>query len=107
MFLSIIFFTIIAFWLLGKISKWVLQAYIVRKQREMREQFGAEGGYKTFGGGSFQGFYGFGGNGPRQARKDEGEVVVEQTQTEGHTVSKKVGEYVEFEEVEISEVREN
>ena len=107
MFLSIIFFTIITFWLLGKIGKWLLQAYVIRKQREMQEQFGSQGGYKTFSGGNFRGFYSFGGSG-RQNRKSEGEVTVEQThRAEGHTVNKKVGEYVEFEEVEITEPRED
>jgi len=97
--LAFLLYTIIGFWLLGIISKWALRAFILRKQRQMEEQFGS-------GGGGFSGFGGFGRGGSHaNTRKSEGEVTIEQTEVrqDGYTVNKKIGEYVEFEEVETAE----
>lgn len=103
MFLSFILFIVIGFWLLGIIGRWALRSFILRKQREMEEQFGSGGGSQTFGSGNFRGFYTFGGSpgGSRSsAPKSEGEITVERNQEpDGQGVSKKIGEYVEFEEI--------
>lgn len=64
----------------------------MRKQREFSQRFG-EG--RQYGAGS--------GRPDRRAGRKEGEINVQRTAPEDKKVSKTVGEYVEFEEVEITE----
>lgn len=105
-FLSIIICTVLGFWLLGIVTRWLLRYWIIKKQREMAQKFGSQGGFESFGSGNFQGFYGFGQQNQASGqdnksdnKKEEGKVTIQQTQKrEGYTVNRKIGEYVEFEE---------
>lgn len=89
--LGVILSIFIGFWLLGIIGKFFLRFWLVKKQQQMEEQMRN---------GDFQGFGGFGRQSSRQssAQRKEGEVTVEK-QKETKTVSKKIGEYVDYEEV--------
>lgn len=119
-FLTVILFIFVGFWLLGLIGKWLLRYWVAKKQREFQQQFGGDGnssgqGGGAFGGKGFGGFYTFGGfpgggsadgrrAGETRQKKREGEVTIEgeSVKTE-HQVGKGVGEYVEYEEVEITQ----
>lgn len=104
-FLTVILFIFVGFWLLGIIGRWTLRWWIARKQREFQQQFGGDGKSTggAFGNGAFRGFYAnFGGGGGRK-KQNEGEVTVTRTTRRSeYQVSKGVGEYVEYEEVETS-----
>lgn len=107
-FLTFLLFMFVGLWLAGLIGRWLLHRWIARKQREFQQQFGGE---PTSGRGRGSGFRGFSspfGNAPHQRKRGkEGEVTV--TQTTRHSeyeVSKGVGEYVEYEEVEQTTLRQ-
>lgn len=109
-FLTVILFIFVGFWLLGQIGRWMLRWWIARKQKEFQQQFGANGNATsgTFGNGAFRGFYTqFGNtNGNKVKKKREGEVTV--TRTSRHSeyhVGKSVGEYVEYEEIKITDTQ--
>ncbi|MEG0500150.1 MAG: DUF4834 family protein [Rikenellaceae bacterium] len=92
-FLSVIFFIITGFYLLGAILRLVLRLWLTRKAKEF-EKSGGFGGFTSSGGG-FQGF-----GGQQESRKsNEGEIKVQKTEQEQKRVSEKVGEYVDFDEV--------
>ena len=95
-FLTFIFFTIVGIWLLGQIGRLLIRRWILKKQREFAEQFGAgaAGGYNA------------GAGAGRAKNRREGEVHVQQTDGGGRKVNRSVGEYVEFEEVEMVEETE-
>ncbi len=97
--LTVLLCIFVGFWLLGRIGRWLLAAFIRRAQ-----QRGGQSG--SFGGGPFRGFYQFGGPGrdtPPQNRP-EGEVTITgQPESNAHKVPKQVGEYVDYEEVKGSE----
>lgn len=105
-FLTVILFIFVGFWLIGIIGRWTLRWWIARKQREFQQQFGGDGKSTggAFGNGAFRGFYAnFGGNGRK--KRNEGEVTVTRTTRRSeYQVSKGVGEYVEYEEVETTTV---
>lgn len=87
--LEFIFITILVIWLMGVLGRFLLRRWIARKQREFARQFGgAQYGGRTSG---------------RKNNRREGEVSVQQTAPAEKKVSKAVGDYVEFEEVEITE----
>lgn len=90
-FLTFILIAILSFYVLGQVGKWMLRRWVARKQREMGEMFGADGG-------AFR-QYTRGGNGRREAKR-EGEVEVQRPVQPEKKVGKNVGDYVEYEEVE-------
>lgn len=111
MLLSIILSIFIGFWLLGLIGKFFLRYWLLKKQRQMEQQM-RDGGFSSngggfsgsFGSGAFRGFYGSGTAGGTNQNKSnpkpEGEVTIDKTNiTSQHTINKKIGEYVDFEDV--------
>lgn len=105
--LGVIFSIIIGFWLLGLVGRIFLRYWVLKKQRQMEQQMrdgGAPGGggFQSFGGGNFRGFYstfsGGGAAGQPKETKKEGEVTIEKTEI-AKSVNHKIGEYVDFEEV--------
>lgn len=107
--LSVILFIVLGFWLLGVIGRFLLRYWLTKKQRQMEEQMrnGTAGGaqFRGFGNfGGFGGFSSFGGASAQQtpgadAKKHEGEVTVEKLETDEPSINKKIGDYVDFEEV--------
>lgn len=93
-FFSFIFISILVIWILGQVGKFFARRWIARKQREFAEQFGGApaGGQ---------------GRGSTRRSRREGEVSVQQTMPVEKKVSKSVGDYVEFEEVEVTEQTED
>lgn len=93
-FLTFIFITILVIWVLGQLGRIFVRRWLAKKQREFAQQFGGPqpGGQPR--------------NQSRRQSKKEGEVVVQQTAHLEKKVSKSVGDYVEFEEVEITEQTE-
>lgn len=90
--LTFIFGTIVIFYLLGIIGRWALVRWVQKKQREFAEQ-GAGGAYSRT--------YTWGGGGAREsAKKPEGEISIQQTQSSEKKVSKNIGDYVDYEEVD-------
>lgn len=109
-FLSFIFYLFLGLWLFGIISRWLLKAWILKKQRQMQEQMDKNGGqgqpftggFFSFGpGGARFGSYGNPGSGPSspENKKPEGEITIETTEEPKTQVNKKIGEYVDFEEI--------
>ncbi len=93
-FLTFIFFLLLGFYIFGLIVKVLFRSWINRKARQF-QQGGAT--YRTY-------TWGAGGRGARPQEKREGEVTVQQpAAAQSKRVNKSVGEYVEFEEVEIVE----
>lgn len=94
-FISFIFYAIITVWLLGLLARFLLRRWVNKKQREFSERFGdgAQYGRQSHRGGG------------RSQRKtgNEGDIHVQQTVRIEKKVSNNVGEYVEFEEVEVTE----
>ena len=88
--LEFLVITILTIWLVGLLGRWLLQRWLQRKQREFAAQFG--GGGQP--GGRAQG---------RRNTRPEGDVSVQQTAPIHKKVNRGVGDYVEFEEVEIAE----
>jgi hypothetical protein len=89
-FLTFIFFTILAFYLLGIIGRWALRVWLGKKQRQFEQQFtGAQS----------NGWYG---RPTEEPKRKEGEVRVDRSGTTHKRVNSGVGDYVEFEEVEES-----
>ena len=97
-FLSFIFFTVLAFYILGWIGRLLFGWWLRKKQRQMEEQLGQAGGY------SYK-KYNFGGKrgNARGSTRPEGEVVVETAAAPEKKVNRSVGEYVDFEEVEMED----
>lgn len=79
--MEFILITILTIWLVGLLGRWLLQRWVLRKQREFAEQFG---------GGTGQ---------ARRNSRPEGDVSVQQTAPIHKKVNRSVGDYVEFEEV--------
>lgn len=104
-FLTIMLFIFVGFWLMGIIGRWLLRYWILKKQRQFARQFGGDlNNAGTFGGKNFRGFYSFGGfpgGNSAQAEqpdpKKEGEITITR-RSSTTTVSKSVGEYIEYEE---------
>lgn len=96
--LETFFIVVLSFWLFGLIIRWLLRRWIAKKQREFSERFG---------GGQFGGTGSASRSGTGSARRNnnnkEGEISVHQTAPVEKKVSKAVGDYVEFEEIEITE----
>ena len=91
-FFEFIIITILVIWALGFFGRLLLRYWLKKKQKEFAQQFGqAAGGFSQTGARS------------RKQAKREGEVSVEQTLRVEKKVNKGVGEYVEFEEVEVTE----
>jgi hypothetical protein len=89
-FLMIIGIIILSLWLLGQLGRWWLRRWVARNQQEFARRFGAMPNERQ--------------GGPRRTKtKKEGEVRVEQTVRMEKRVNERVGDYVEFEEVEITE----
>lgn len=82
-------------WLLGLLGRVLLRAWIVKKQRQFAEQFGPDAQYRQS--------WTWTAGGSRRDPAKEGEIKVRQTTQIEKKVSKAVGDYVEFEEVEIVE----
>ena len=94
-FLTFIFLAIFGIWLLGIVGRFVLRTWLRNKQRQFEQQFGggAAGGRSA--------------GSRRRDNRREGDVSVQQTTHVEKKVNKSVGDYVEFEEVEIiEEIRE-
>lgn len=89
--LEFIFITVVVIWLVGLLGRWFLRWWLVKKQRELSERFGGGAG-QTRGRGA-----------ARRGNRPEGDVSVRQTAPVQKKVNKSVGDYVEFEEVEITE----
>ncbi|MCC8035988.1 MAG: DUF4834 family protein [Rikenellaceae bacterium] len=93
-FISFILISILVIYLAAQLGKWLLRRWIVRKQREFAEQFGRQAG----------GFGGFYAEGKQQQRRStatgEGEIRIQRTKREVKKVSRQVGDYVDFEEVD-------
>lgn len=90
-FLTIIFFILIFFYLLQWAVRVVLRWKINRIQRDMARNGGSA--YSR-------------GSGQRQRVPREGEVRVETRTAPGKKVNERIGDYVEYEEVEIVEESE-
>lgn len=96
-FLSVIFFIIFGFYLLGLIGRLILSLFIRKTQRDFEK-----------GKGPFTRTYSWG-TGGRQSQnrqpkaQPEGEITVEYREATEKKVSKQVGDYVEFEEIEENE----
>lgn len=88
-FITFIFVSIFVIWLLGLVGRWLLRYWLQKKQRQFAEQFGGAQQQQT--------------RGNRRQNRREGEVSVQQTVRVEKKVNKEVGDYVEFEEVEITE----
>lgn len=89
-FLTVLLFIVVGFWLAGKLGRWTLRRWVTKRQQQFEQQFG--------------GAYGSNQSSGRRQQRPEGEVTVtKNTSKATPSVSKSVGEYVEFEEeVDIS-----
>lgn len=89
-FLSILFFVVAGFYLLGWIGRMLLRWFILSQARKMEQ-----------GGATFRGFtWSSGGSSNHKTEKKEGEVRVERKVQVEKKVNKQVGEYVDYEEVD-------
>jgi hypothetical protein len=89
-FLTVIFFIVAGFYLLGRLFRW----WVGRRIREFQRQMGGDPGAQGR---------------PRQTSRRqprEGEIKVETGSAPGKKVNDSIGDYVEFEEVEITETTE-
>lgn len=89
---------IAAFYFFKWLGKLLLFRWIERKQREFARQFGENGGGYTFK------QYSWGGQGQKarnKERKPEGEVRIENVHPSPKRVNRNVGDYVEYEEIEV------
>lgn len=94
--LTVLLFIFAGFWLFGKLSKWLLQSWIIKKQRQFSGQFGGSFGGQPFGGQRPSG-------GGAQTRP-EGEVVITHKEVEtDYRVNRSTGEYVQYEEISESD----
>ena len=100
-----ILYIITGFYLLGVIGRWALRSWVRREQRKFERSGGnpAGGFYRTYTWGT--------GTGQREAQqppRQEGEVTVRRTHAEEKKVDRTIGDYVEYEDVEvgITEVEE-
>lgn len=107
-FLSFIFYLFLGLWLFGIISRWLLRTWLLKKQRQMQEQMDKNGGqgspftggFFSFGpGGAKYGSFGSQNKASKQT-KPEGEITIETPAEPHQQVNKKIGEYVDFEEVD-------
>lgn len=111
---SFIIFTIVGFWILGIVGRFLLKRWVAKKQREFQQQFGGDGssfqggfGNNSGFGGTGRAFYGnanFGGRGAKQQndtqQHKEGEVfLTDTTPTSDKKVNTQVGEYIDFEDI--------
>ncbi len=85
-FLTFVLIVIVGFWLLGILGRAWLRMLIRRNGN------GATGGSWTFGGAA-------GNRGRSRNTRPEGEVTVTDNETPGTPINRRVGEYVEYEEV--------
>lgn len=95
--MSFILTAIFVIWLLGLLGRVLLRVWLVKKQRQFAEQFGPDAQYRQ------SGWSRAAGGQPRRDPAAEGEIRVRQTAPVEKKVSKAVGDYVEFEEVEITD----
>ena len=100
-FISFILITIAVFYIIRVAGRYLLRRWIERKQREFSQQFGGDGGYtyKQYTWGRPKGQRGT--SASDRTRKQEGEVRIENLNPTRKKVSRDVGEYVEYEEVEV------
>lgn len=103
-FFSFILGTIIFFYLLGIVGKWLLRFWLERKIKQMQNgQGGSKGNfyYKSWGGNAGRASGGFNSNtsGSRSS-KNEGDVTISKNGADTKRVNSKVGDYVDFEEVD-------
>lgn len=92
-FFIVIIFIILFFYLATAVGRLVLRNWLNRKQKEFEQMMGGSGA---------------GGNtrrGGQRSTKPEGEVTVERTVHVEKKVNRGIGDYVEYEEVEIEEER--
>lgn len=90
MILTVLFFIIVGFYLLGLLGRLALSYWIRKKQREF-----AEGGSP----GGFSRTYAWGGRRSPRPRP-EGDVSVQQTEASPQKkINKNVGDYVDYEEI--------
>lgn len=97
-FISFILSVIIGFYILGFFGRIALGLWIRKKQKEFSQNGGAQGGFRTY-------YWGTGraGSASRQRSDDsaaEGEVTIKQTHQEEKKVNSKIGDYVDYEEVD-------
>ncbi len=99
-FLKIIFITFVVLYLAGLLGRWFLRRWIMKKQEEFTRRFDGQGGatFRQYTWSSRQGY-------DRQPPKQEGEIKVQRTARQGKKVRGQIGEYVEYEEVEVEETR--
>lgn len=91
-FLTVIVVIFVGFWVFGKISRWLLKYWIIKKQGQFARQFGGQ-----FGSAAGSARSGRGSSKPRP----EGEVVITNSEIQSdYTVNKSTGEYVQYEEVQ-------
>ena len=94
-FLTTVFFVLFGLYIFGLVVKVLFRVWIVRKARQFQQGGGGNFRTYTWGTGGANG-----GQESRPRRKPEGAVTVEQAAPRQKRVSKSVGDYVEFEEVE-------
>lgn len=97
-FLTFILLSVLFFYLLGRVGRWALLHWVRKKQREFEN-----------GNGTYSRTYAWGSgwardreSGGRSARP-EGEVSIRQTHASEKKVNKNIGDYVEYEEIDVTE----
>lgn len=80
-FWAFIFWCILIFYVGGIVVRWLLRRWIRKKAEQFQAGYGA-------------------GTPPPRSKKHEGDVTVERIEVKEKQVSGKVGEYVEYEEVD-------
>ena len=97
--LTILFFIVAGFYLLGLVGRLVLRYWLQKKQREFAQNFGeGQGGF------TFKQYTWGRPSGARSRRaKRTGEVRVEEMRHIEKRVNRNVGEYVEYEEIDVRE----
>lgn len=92
--LEFILFAILGFYLLGYLGRLLLRIWIRRQQKKFGNDPGAF--YRTY-------TWGAGQRKEQHAERKEGEIFVDQSLKTEKKVKGSVGDYVEYEEVEITE----
>lgn len=96
--LTVILVTVALFYLLRIVGGWALRYWIRKKQRQFSQQFGGDGA-----GGDSRSFGGYSrrGAGDKREKTPEGQVTIHKVKEVEKRVSRNVGDYVEFEEVDV------
>lgn len=94
--LAFILYVILGFYLLGLIGRFFLRRWVAKKQKEFEANGGSPGGfYRTY-------TWGGRGKNTEKEQKPEGDITIQRTQISEKKVSGTIGDYVEYEEVEVN-----